>query len=54
MLNTILLVICATGLVLLDILLIIHMIHTKKAFNQVFTVVQQLSREAGIRGNREC
>ena len=42
MLNTILLAICAVGLVMLCILLFIHMIDMKKAFDQVMAALQQL------------
>ncbi len=46
MLNTILLAIRAAGLVGLNILLIIHMIDMKKAFDKVFDAVQQLPKKS--------
>ena len=43
--NTILLVIIAAGLVTLNILLAIHMIDMKKAFDQLYNAVQQLIKK---------
>ena len=45
MLNTILLAICAVALVMLSVLLFIHMIDMKKAFDQVVAAVQQLPKK---------
>ena len=45
MLNTILLAICAAGLVALTILLFLHMVDMKKAFDQVMDAVQQLIKK---------
>ena len=45
MFNTILLAISAAGLVALNVLLFIHMIDMKKAFDQVMAAVQQLIKK---------
>ena len=45
MLNTILLAICAAGLVMLCVLLFLHMIDMKKALDQVMDAVQQLIKK---------
>ena len=45
MLNMILLAICAVSLVVISVLLSIHMIDMKKAFDQVSSAVQQLPKK---------
>ena len=46
MLNTILLAISAIGLVMINVLLAIHMIDMKKAFDKLYAAVQQLPKKS--------